>query len=93
MKATLYGIMGVLAHEKTPVWTDKKPNRDEDTYITTSVDIPEDIKPYETVDGSIAVELDGVCYLLFEVLRDKDGDPVIAWHPYGNEIRKTISLK
>ena len=51
MKVKLYGIMGVLAHEKVPVWTDRKPNRGEDSYITVDADIPDDLNPFETVDG------------------------------------------
>lgn len=93
MKVKLYGIMGVLAHEKVPVWTDRKPNRGEDSYITVDADIPDDLNPFETVDGSIAVELDGIKYLLFEVLEDRNGDPAIAWHPYGTVTKKVIPLK
>lgn len=90
MKITLYGIMGALGHEKTPIWVDIKPNN---THLTAEVDIPDNLTPCETESGHIAVELGGIKYMLNEVLDDKDGDPIIAWYPTGSkEYKSTITL-
>ena len=44
------------------------------------VDIPERFKPQETASGSIMVNVDGICYMLDEVLgKDKQGNAALVW--------------
>lgn len=78
MKIKCYVSYGVLGAEKTNVYTLGGPAYRAKAYETGTLDIPEELKPYETVDGSIAVTLDGIPYDLNEVLgANNDGDPVI----------------
>jgi len=44
------------------------------------VEIPDELEPAESEDGSILVTVSGTVYLLSELLRTgKDGEPVLQW--------------
>lgn len=79
MDVMIYANYGVLAHEKTCVYTtapEATATVSEPFYII----IPDSMTPYETVDGQIALMLDGRPWLLYECLATaRDGMPVIRW--------------
>jgi hypothetical protein len=82
MQTKIYANYGTLAHEKEVVYGTKP----SEIYDELTVDIPD---AFETVDGSIAVELSGMTYMLSEALCNantrgeagkKDNQPVLRWY-------------
>lgn len=80
MKIKLYCNYGVLAHEKTWVYTYGEPHHQSDAYSTVIVSIPDDLQPYETNMGDVVVTLDGAKYLLSEALSSRNDKPCIRWY-------------
>jgi hypothetical protein len=82
MKTTIYANYGTLAHEKEVVYG----TAPSDICDELTVEIP---NAFETADGSIAVELSGITYMLSEALgnantRGESGkhksNPVLRWY-------------
>lgn len=87
MKTTIYACYGLTAHEKGAVYG-VTPT---DICDEITVEIPEELEPYETVTGSIAVMLPSrmgskkMPFALEEVLcSTKDGDPAILTSEFGS---------
>lgn len=82
MKTKIYANYGTLAHEKEVVFG----TAPSDICDELTVEIPD---AFETVDGSIAVELSGTTYMLSEALDNanthgeagkKENKPVLRWY-------------
>lgn len=87
MKIKCYVNYGVLGHEKLPVYTVGCPAGRATAYETGILDIPDDLKPYETAAGFIVVMMYGLPCDINTVLRtNADGNPVIL-APGGRKTR------
>lgn len=89
MKTTIYACYGLTAHEKRAVYG-VTPT---DICDEITVEIPEELEPYKTVTGSIAVMLPSrmgekkLAYTLEEVLGStKTGMPAIRTSEFGSHI-------
>lgn len=89
MKTTIYACYGLLTHEKETVYG-VAPT---DICDEITVEIPEELEPYETVTGSIAVMLPSrmgekkLPAMLEEVLcSTKTGNPAIRTSEFGSHI-------
>lgn len=89
MTYKLYESYGMLAHEKTPVYSDMLPATDAHNVIT--VEIPDEYTLSENGAGDTLIDIDGETYLLREVLSNKGDNPALKWfdgHKY-----HTVPLK
>lgn len=75
MQIKLYESMGMLAHERRPVYSDRVPATD--CYDVVTVDIPYTLSENEA--GETLIDLDGQTCLLAEVLSNSGDKPCIAW--------------
>lgn len=89
MKTKIYACYGILGHEKEIVYS-VTPT---DICDEITIEIPESVKPYETVTGSIAVMLPSrmgekkLAYMLEEVLCSTEtGKPAIRTSEFGSHI-------
>lgn len=81
MEITIYANYGVLAHEYRVVYTADNPHVHADHADQLIVEIPEKYQPYTTVEGSIALVINGTSYMLGEVIDSTAADnPCIAWY-------------
>ena len=87
MKTTIYACYGLLTHEKETVYG-VAPT---DICDEITVEIPDELEPYVTVTGSIAVMLPSMTgekklpAMLEEVLcSTEEGDPAIRTSEYGS---------
>lgn len=78
MKYKLYASYGVLAHEKTPIFSDTIPASD--AYSVITVEIPDEYPLSENDLGETLIDIEGKTYLLQEVLKNKGDDPVLSWY-------------
>lgn len=79
MKTTIYANYGVLVHEKQTAYT-VAPHEHATASEPVTVTIPESLTPRENEAGEIIVTLDGMAYLLSEVLTNAGDKPVIRWY-------------
>lgn len=77
MKMKLYESMGVLAHEKKPVYTVAGPASD--AWEEILVDVPDEVEISENAMGEKLVDIDGQTYLLQEVLGNHGDKPCLKW--------------
>ena len=81
MTIRIYRSMGVLAHEKSPVYTCNAPaNNTPGLYDELTVELPAGWTAYETETGTVIVSPDGEKYMSYEVLRDYGDDPALVWY-------------
>lgn len=87
MKTTIYACYGLTAHEHETVYG-VTPT---DICDEITVEVPEELEPYETMTGSIAVMLPSrmsekkLAYMLEEVLcSTEDGEPAIRTSETGS---------
>lgn len=84
---TIYKSYGVLAHEKAPFYSIGCPASD--IYDTINVAMP--CPTWENAMGEIGVTLDGVDYLLHQVLTNRADKPVLSW--FNGQSRKWLELE
>ena len=89
MKYKLYESYGVLAHEKTPVFSDEIPASE--AYNVITVEIPAEYPLSENAAGETLIDIAGNTYLLSEVLKNKGDAPVLTW--YDGRSYHTVPLK
>lgn len=89
MKTTIYACYGLTAHEHETVYG----TTPADICDEITVEIPEELEPYETVTGSIAVMLPSrmgekkLPFALEEVLcSTENGEPAIRTSEFGSHI-------
>lgn len=81
MKATIYADYGVLAHERQTIYTACNQHVYAKYSERITVEIPDKFNPYVTADGSIALRINGIPYMLDEVLATTAADnPCIMWY-------------
>ena len=88
MKMTVYCSYGVLAHEKRPVYSVHVPTGE--IHDKQEINIPDEIISGKNESGEPVLKLDGMEYLLSEVLTNAGDSPVIRW--YNGQSYKTISV-
>lgn len=84
----LFGYMGVLGHEKKPVWYEA-PSFDCPTPELAFEfwgDLPDTYQPYKNKNGQTVVNLNGLRLMLDEALHDVDGAPAIGFYPRLNRL-------
>lgn len=93
MKTTIYACYGLTAHEHETVYGITPA----DICDEITVEIPEELEPYETVTGSIAVMLPSrmgekkLAYMLEEALcSTKTGKPAIRTSEFGSHIALNV---
>lgn len=84
---TIYKSYGVLAHEKRPFYSVDHPASDIYDTIKVNISVP----TWENVMGEIGVTLDGVDYLLSQVLTNRGDKPVLAW--FNGTVNKWVALE
>lgn len=89
MITKIYANYGVLAHEKETVYT-IAPHECATASEPVTVTIPDSLTPRENEAGEIIVTLDGMAYLLSEVLTNAGDRPVLRW--YDGRGYKTLSI-
>lgn len=89
MIVKIYANYGVLAHEKETVYT-IAPHENATVSEPVTVTIPESVNPCKNEAGEIIVTLDGMAYLLSEVLTNAGNRPVLRW--YDGRGYKTLSI-
>lgn len=82
MKTTIYANYGVLAAEKRCIYT-AKPTDEAKVSEPVCVDIPESFDPYVSA-SDVVVTIDGVQYLLQDVLCGNECPCIITPSPYSN---------
>ena len=90
MTYKLYESYGVLAHEKTPIYSDQIPASD--AYNVITVDIPDEYPLSENAAGETLIDIDGGTYLLQEVLSNRGDHPVLRWFDGRNYRTKTLTV-
>jgi hypothetical protein len=89
MKIDLYESYGVIAHEKTPVYSETIPASS--AYDVITVDIPDQYPLSRNELGETLIDIDGVTWLLREVLKNKGDHPALRW--FDGRRYHTIQLK
>lgn len=75
MEVKIFKSYGVLAHEKQPVFTVSAPASD----IFDQINVKLPCKTWRNAMDEIGVTLDGVDFLLSDVLTNWGDDPALAW--------------
>lgn len=78
MIVKIYANYGVLAHEKETVYT-TVPHEHATLSEPVLIDLPASVNPRENAAGEILVDLNGMPYLLSEVLGGRKGDVALKW--------------
>lgn len=92
MNATIYANYGVLAHEKTVVYT-ATPHHQAALTEKVEVEIPESLNPSETMFGGIIIEPNGsFCYELNEALCQVREKPAVLYYDRNGK-RHTVKLE
>ena len=81
MKTTIYANYGVLAAEKRCIYT-ARPTSEAKVSEPVCVDIPESFAPYIGTMGDVVVTIDGVQYLLQNVLCGNECPCIVDPSPY-----------
>lgn len=91
MKLTIYAYYGILAHEKTPVYSPNKVNGEISEELTVEIPFP----VWRNGMDEPGITLDGVDYLLREVLTTTaQGEPALAWiSPDGKRNRIKLAVQ
>ena len=89
MRYKLYASYGVLAHEKTPIYSDEAPASE--AYSIITVEIPDEYPLSENGLGETLIDIYGSTYLLQEVLTNSGDRPALKW--YDGQSYYTVPLK
>lgn len=81
MKTTIYANYGVLAAEKRCIYT-AKPTDEAKVSEPVCVEIPESFVPYVSASDDVVVTIDGVQYLLQDVLCGNEYPCIVVPSPY-----------
>lgn len=81
MKATIYANYGVLAHERQTIYTADNQHVYAKCSDRITIEIPDKFHPYVIADDSIALMINGIPYMLYEVLATTaDDNPCFMWY-------------
>lgn len=83
MKTTIYANYGVLAADKRCIYTVRATDEAK-VSEPVCVDIPESFAPYVSASDDVVVAIDGVQYLLQDVLCGNECPCIINPSPYNN---------
>lgn len=98
MKVKLFANYGVLSAEKKTTYSMRTPIQEEyGLHEEVWVELPDDLKAYETVNDDIVVTLEGEKYLMSQVLTTSNNQPALiipGSNPYATlRVRKLKVVK
>lgn len=89
MTVKIYKSYGVLAHEKQPFYSISTPASD--VYDIVAVDIP--FPTWHNYMGDIGVTIDGVDYILSDILTNRGDAPVLMWYDGHHNHYKHLDIR